>query len=126
VASGEPFTENQSREISRACRQVSADTGLDFSVFVGPVNGSVREYARRLHAALRDRAADAVLVCVAPGERRVEIVTGRQAKERLPDRSCALAVMSMCSSFTGGDLVGGILNGLQMLANTAGRLESSR
>jgi hypothetical protein len=47
-------------------------------------------------------------------------VTGDQSARRLPDRSCALAVLSMEASLSGGDLVGAIVNGLRMLSDQAG------
>ena len=66
-------------------------------------------------------AAAGVLVLVAPGDRQLEIVTGKESSRRLSDRSCALAALSMTTAFSGGDLVGGIVAGLRMLAESAGR-----
>ncbi len=120
MPSGEGFTEGQIREISRAVSTASSETGLHFSVFVGPVERSAREYAERLHTALAPRSSDAVLVLVAPSERQLEIVTGARSRRRLDDRSCALAALSMTTSFSGGDLVGGIVTGLRMLSEAAG------
>src|SRR5512143_1706348 len=100
---------------------VSSESGLHFSVYVGAVEGNPRDYAERLHAALGSHAANGVLVLVAPQERQLEIITGKQSSRRLSDRACALAALSMTSSFSGGDLVGGIITGVRMLAETAGR-----
>jgi hypothetical protein len=47
----------------------------------------------------------------------LEIVTGQRAARRLPDRICALAALSMTASFEGGDLAGGVVTGLRMLAD---------
>jgi uncharacterized membrane protein YgcG len=94
---------------------------MHFSVFVGPVEGEIRDHAERLHDALGPRAANGVLVLVAPGDRQLEIVTGKQSSRRLSDRACALAALSMTTSFAGGDLVGGIVTGLRMLSEAAGR-----
>jgi uncharacterized membrane protein YgcG len=121
VPSGEPFTDAQVREVSRACSAASQETGLHYSVYVGPVEGEIREHAERLHAALGARAATGVLVLVAPGDRQLEIVTGKESSRRLSDRSCALAALSMTTAFSGGDLVGGIVTGVRMLAESAGR-----
>ncbi len=78
--------------------------------------------AAKLHAALgEDRAAGAVLVVIAPGQRRMEIVTGTVVRRRVPDRVCALATLSMTSAFAGGDLSGGIVDGLRQLADAAGK-----
>jgi hypothetical protein len=117
----EPFTDGQIREISRGCSTASAETGLHYSVYVGPVEGEIRDHAERLHAALGPRAARGVLVLVAPGDRQLEIVTGKESARRLSDRACALAALSMTTSFSGGDLVGGTVTGLRMLSEAAGR-----
>jgi uncharacterized membrane protein YgcG len=121
VPSGEAFTDGQVREISRACTAAGQETGLHFSVYVGPAEGDVREHAERLHAALDRRAPLAVLVLVAPGDRQLEIVTGKESSRRLSDRACALAALSMTTAFAGGDLVGGIVTGVRMLSEAAGR-----
>lgn len=120
MPSGEAFTEGQTREIARAVQQASEETGLHFSVFVGGPEGEPRPYSERLLAALGAAARIGVLVLVAPGERRLEIVTGPAAADRLPDRSAALAALSMRASFAGGDLAGGLVTGLRMLAEAAG------
>jgi uncharacterized membrane protein YgcG len=125
VPTGEPFTASQYDDIDRVLANASQDTGLHFSVFVGePEGGDVRLYAHRVHAALGDDAPRSVLVFVAPGSRRLEIVTGRDARQRLPERPCGLAALAMASSFGGGNLVDGIVNGVRMLADAAGRVTS--
>lgn len=116
-----PFTDGQIRDISRACAQASAATSLHYSVYVGPVDGDIREHAERLHAALGALAPRGVLVLIAPGDRQLEIVTGKESARRLSDRACALAALSMTTSFAGGDLVGGITTGVRMLSEAAGR-----
>lgn len=121
MPSGEPFTDGQVREISRACSTASAETGLHYSVYVGAAEGDIRDHAERLHAALGALASRGVLVLVAPGDRQLEIVTGKESSRRLSDRACALAALSMTTSFSGGDLAGGIVTGLRMLSEAAGR-----
>jgi uncharacterized membrane protein YgcG len=122
VPTGEAFTEGQLQEIARAVATANAETGLHFSVFVGEPEGPHRAYAERLHAALGPHARRAVLVLVAPGQRVLEIVTGEDAARRVPDRACGLAALSMRTSFVGGDLTGGIVTGLRMMSEAAGRV----
>ena len=117
----EPFSDSQVREISRACAQASAESGLHYSVYVGGVDGDIRDHAERLHAALGPNASSAVLVLVAPQDRQLEIVTGKESSRRLSDRACALAALSMTTAFAGGDLVGGVVTGLRMLSEASGR-----
>src|SRR5690349_10150025 len=116
-----PFTDGQLREITRACSTATAESGLHFSVYVGAVEGDIREHAERLHAALGPLASRGSLILIAPGDRQLEIVTGKESARRLSDRACALAALSMTTSFAGGDLVGGIVTGLRMLSEAAGR-----
>jgi uncharacterized membrane protein YgcG len=116
-----PFTDAQIREISRGCTTATSGTGLHFSVYVGAVEGEIRDHAERLHAALGALASRGVLVLVSPGDRQLEVVTGRDSSRRLSDRACALAALSMTTAFAGGDLVGGIVTGLLMLGEAAGR-----
>jgi hypothetical protein len=121
VPSGEPFTEDQLRDIGRATATASAQTVLHFSVYIGGVDGDIRDGAEKLHAALGPISSNTVLIVVSPGDRLLEIVTGKDSSRRLPDRACALAALSMTSAFGGGDLVGGIVTGVRMMAEAAGR-----
>lgn len=115
----------QQERIEHAVSQCRADNGLDVSVVVGDLQitdlTTFRTAAETVHAALGERAHSTVLVVVAPGQRRVEVVTGPAARRRVPDRVAALAVLSMTSSFAGGDLVGGLLDGLRQMAAAAGK-----
>jgi hypothetical protein len=125
VQSGEAFTNDQIRDIERVVATACAETGLGFSVCIGGADGDIRDEAEKLHAATGPTANRAVLVVVSPGDRLLEIVTGVESARRLSDRACALAALSMTTSFAGGDLVGGIVTGVRMLAEAAGRPISS-
>ena len=92
---------------------------MRFSVYVGAVNGAPRAYAQRLHTALGVDAPRSVLVLVDPSSRALEIVTGELARRWVDDRVTALAAMTMTSSFAAGDLHGGIVQGVQLLAEHA-------
>ena len=131
MAAGEDagLPERASQRIQEAIETCRRQNGLDASVLVGDLSiddiGQFRSAAERLHAALgEDRAPSAVLVVVAPGQRRVEIVTGPRVRRRVPDRVCSLAVLSMTTAFAGGDLAGGIVDALRQFADAAGRRES--
>lgn len=121
MPSTEPFTNDQIREIGRATATASNESGLHFSVYIGGVDGDIRDAAERMHAALGATAPRAVLVVVSPGDRLLEIVTGKDSARRVSDRACTLAALSMTTSFNGGDLVGGIVTGLRMMSEAAGR-----
>nr|WP_221472645.1 DUF5130 family protein [Amycolatopsis umgeniensis] len=114
-----PFTTQQLARLDEALTLASRETGLDFSVYLGDLGEDTRVTAEGLLASTED-PADAVLVAVSPGQRAIEIVTGSQAKHRLPDRGAKLAVASMVASFKEGDLIGGVVNALRMLSDQAG------
>jgi Domain of unknown function (DUF5130) len=118
-----PFTTRQLLRLDEALRLADQSTGLTFSVYVGDLDEPVRGHAEKLHAQLAD-PAHSVLVAVSPNQRLLEVVTGAEARKRLPDRSAKLAALSMAAAFSGGDLAGGIVSGLAQLADQAGRTVS--
>jgi hypothetical protein len=115
-----PFTPRQLARIDEALTLSSLETGLTFSLYVGELVEPSRGMAEELFGKL-GHVPEPVLVAVSPGQRRLHIVTGRESARRLPNRSCALAALGMRASFASGDLTGGIVNGLRMLADSAGR-----
>ena len=114
-----PFTPVQLTRLDEALTLASRDSGLRFSVYLGELGATPTDTAQRLHAQM-EGTDEAVLVAVSPEQRVVEVVTGTEARIRLPDRGAKLAVMSMVASFKEGDLLGGLLSGLRMLADQAG------
>lgn len=114
-----PFTSVQLSRLDEALTLASRETGLRFSVYLGDLGEAPDRRAGELHAEL-EGTAEAVLVAVSPGQRVVEVITGPEARVRLPDRGAKLAIMSMVASFREGDLLGGLLSGLRMLADQAG------
>jgi hypothetical protein len=117
VEDDRPFTATQLTRIDEALTLSSRETGLTFSVYVGELSQPTRAHAEALFEKL---ANDSVLLAVSPGQRNLHIVTGTESANRLPNRACALAALAMRASFTSGDLTGGIVTGLRMLADSAG------
>ena len=115
-----PFTTRQLLRLDEAMRLADSSTGLTFSVYVGDLEEPTRSYAEKLHSQLVTPPTS-VLIAVSPNQRVLEIVTGPDARRRLPDRTSKLAALSMAAAFGGGDLAGGIISGLAQLADHAGR-----
>jgi hypothetical protein len=113
-----PFTPRQLFRIDEALSAADRESGLTFSVFVGGLGPDSRSAAEQLLDRLPD-PAESVLLAVDPDQRIAEIVTGAAAGRRLPDRICALAALSMTAAYGGGDLTGGTVTGLRMLADQA-------
>ena len=112
-----PFTTRQLTRLDEAITLSSRETGLTFSVYVGDLKPPTRAHAEALFERLTD---EAVLLAVSPGQRALHIVTGPESAKRLPNRACALAALAMRGAFANGDLTGGIVTGLRMLADSAG------
>ena len=125
MAAGDGLTTRQQERIEQVVESARKENGLDVSVLVGDLElddlGQFRMACERLHAALGSRSRTAVLVVVAPGQRRVEVVTGPEVRRRVPDRVSALSVLAMTSAFRGGDLTAGIVDAVRQIADSAGR-----
>jgi uncharacterized membrane protein YgcG len=119
VADG-PFSTRQLLRLDEALRSADQQTGLIFSVYIGELDPPTRESAEKLHKQIDD-ADHAILIAVSPNQRKLEIVTGNEARKRISDRDAKLAGLSMAAAFAGGDLAGGILSGIDQLASHAGR-----
>lgn len=118
-ASG-PFSPGQLARLDEALTLASRTSGLDISVYLGPLGSDSRAEAERMVHALGAQGDNAVLVAVSPGERVVELVTGETATHRITQRKAKIVVMTMVATFKDGDLAGGLLNGLRMIADEAG------
>lgn len=115
-----PFSPMELSRLDTALTLASRESGVHFSVYLGDLGDDPSARVAELHGEL-EASSEAVLVAVSPEQRVVEVVTGPHARVRLPDNSAKLAVMSMVSSFKEGDLFGGLLSGLRMLAEQAGK-----
>lgn len=117
VIEARAFSEAQVKDLQRTIERAREISGLCFGLRVGPLPQD-RDSAVAAHALLPD-AARAVLVAVDPAERLIEIVTGVDINAHLDDRSCELAILSMRSGFLAGDLVRGLKDGIDLLAQHA-------
>jgi hypothetical protein len=115
-----PFTTRQLLRLDEALRIADQVTGLNFSIYLGTLDEPHRAAAEKLHAQTRDPKR-AVLIAVSPDQRKLEIITGADARKRISDRDAKLAGLSMAASFGGGDLAGGLMIGIDQLASHAGR-----
>ena len=115
-----PFSTRQLLRIDEALRLVERGTGLIFTIYVGELDEPVRQHAEKLHGQLAEPARS-LLVAISPNQRILEIVTGPEARKRIPDRDAKLAALSMVAAFGGGDLTGGLISGLDQLASRAGK-----
>jgi uncharacterized membrane protein YgcG len=118
VLAGDDVSFSDRARLERAVQNAEKFSGLTFSLYVGVAEEDVRAYAERLHGSL-DVPDRSVLVMCDPEFRALEIVTGAGARRALDDAECALAAAAMQSSFVAGDIVGGLVVGIQQLGEAA-------
>ena len=118
MPAGDSFTPSQLEWIKRAVRNAETISGLAFSVFIGVSEEDSRAYAERLHKAVTDPDHSVLVMCDVEF-RKLEIVTGIEARRVLSDLECRLAAAAMQTSFAGGDIVGGLTIGVQQLGEAA-------
>jgi len=112
-----PLSETQRAALSQVVQRARSISGYCFGIYVGPLAAG-RATAIAQHAVLPDPTS-AVLVAVDPTERLIEIVTGKAVAIDLDDRACQLATLAMRSCFAADDLVGGLRDGVNLLAEHA-------
>jgi hypothetical protein len=117
MALGEAFGPIERQRLHEAVSAAERQTGMHFAVYVGRVDGDIEEFARAEVSKLAYLGPEVVVLAVDPDRRGLQIVTSRAARQRLEDNACGLAALSMTTSFGLGDLVGGLVVGLRMLAD---------
>lgn len=118
VPAGDSLGPAELSRVKRAVANAEHMSGLTFSVYVGVAEEDSRRYAERLHSALDDPSRSVLVMCD-PVFHALEIVTGAQARRSLEDLDCRLAAASMRTSFAAGDVVGGLVVGIQQLGDVA-------
>lgn len=112
-----PFSLAQYAGLERALARAEQASGLHFTAYIGELPEG-RASAVALHRHVADPAT-CVLVAVDPDRRLLEIVTSAEIRERLSDRVCRLACLTMTSRFVIGDIAAGIRDGVIVLADHA-------
>ena len=118
MAGGDYLSNADRQAIDATIRKAEQLSRIEFSVFVGLADGDARTFATRLHNTLV-ASSRSCLIMVDPTARAVEIVTGGHVRQRVSDEEVELAVAAMTTSFAAGDLVGGLRQGISMIAEHA-------
>ncbi|HYI53044.1 MAG TPA: DUF5130 family protein [Microlunatus sp.] len=118
MLAGDDLSFGGRRRVDAALATAERVSELDFAAYVGAAGDNAREHALALHSHL-ERPERSVLVLCDPAARALEIVTGSSTRQFLDDTACRLAVATMTSSFLAGDVVGGLVRGIQQLGEAA-------
>ena len=112
------FNSAERFRIDDAIRKAEQVSRFEFSVFVGRAGADPRAFATQLHNSLV-APSRSVLIMLDPAARALEIVTGGIVRRSLSDQAVDLTTLQMQAAFASGDLVTGLLRGIQMLADHA-------
>lgn len=116
MAAGEYFTSEERLAIHGAIHRAELASRFEFSVFVGPSEGSdPRAFATRLHNRLA-APPRSVMIVVDPVAHTLEVVTGGQVRDIAGDTEVSRVVAEMTGRFAAGDLAGGIEHGITQIA----------
>ena len=111
----------QRAAIEAAVAEAESRTGLELCVYLGALDdASPRDHAEAMFTGAGLHERPAVMIVVAPRQRRVEIVVGPAALHRISDDDAEAAVAGMVPYLRRRDLVGGLSSGLRRLADAAG------
>lgn len=123
VGSAEVFTPRELRKLDEVLATAEHATGLRFATCLGGLGDDPRASAEAIIDSFGDDAEYTALVAVSPAQRTVQIVTGAEAALRISERGTRAAVLSVVASCSGGDLLGGLINGVRILTDHAGQLK---
>ena len=118
MAGGDHLSNADRQAIDATIRKAEQLSRIEFTVFVGTAEGDPRSFATRLHNTLI-ASARSCLIMVDPSARAVEVVTGGHVRQRVSDKEVELAVGAMTTSFAADDLIGGLRQGISMIAEHA-------
>lgn len=120
VGSDDVLSSRQRRTLDGILSDAEHATGLRFAAYIGDLGSDSHAGAESLLDSLEGDAPYAVLVAISPGQNTAEIVTGTEAALRISERGTRAAVLSVVASCGDGDLYGGLINGIRILADHAG------
>lgn len=116
-----PLTHRDHRRVRRVVHRTELETGLQVCVYVGDAgHADARDHAEQLFHAAGLGAHPAVLLLVAPDQRRVEVLTSPAAHARVDHFASRVVVADMTARFAAGDLAGGIIAGVERIRAAAG------
>ena len=115
------MSKRERARVRAAIAHAEATTGLQFCVFLGALDdGEPRAHAESLFRDGAMHELPAVLIVVAPAQRRIEIVTSEDARGRISDAEAAIAIAEMTGAFVARHLGRGLVAGIDHLARAAG------
>lgn len=113
-----PFDKFDLIRLDEALTYGTRDTGVKFTVYLGPLGKHPNDKAFALLDSLDD-AAHTALVAVDPDDQLIEIVSGAAVADKVGDRVCRLGVTAAIPQFQRGHLIDGLVAAVEVMAAAA-------
>ncbi|MCW4353486.1 DUF5130 domain-containing protein [Hoyosella sp. YIM 151337] len=113
-----PFDKDDLIRLDDALTFGTRATGVKFTIYLGELGERSNDRAFELLDSLDDPDHTA-LIAVAPGERKIEIVSGAAVVGKVGDRVCQLGVTAALPAFREGKLIDGLVAAVKVMAAAA-------
>ena len=110
-----PFPDRQLIELDTALLNATRRSRARFAVYIGDLGADTAARAREILGSV-PTAANAVLLAVSPDQRAIEVVYGSSVRGRGVESSAPRGVVTAAAALREGDLVGGLVSALQVMA----------
>ena len=110
-----PFPDRQLIELDTALTNATRRSRARFAVYIGDLGPDTAARAREILGSV-PTAANAVLLAVSPDQRAIEVVYGSGVRGRGVESSAPRGVAAAAAALREGDLVGGLVSALQVMA----------
>lgn len=110
-----PFPDRQLIELDTALTNATRRARARFAVYIGDLGADTAARAREILGSV-PTAANAVLLAVSPDQRAIEVVYGSGVRGRGVESSAPRGVVTAAAALREGDLVGGLVSALQVMA----------
>ena len=110
-----PFPDRQLIELDTALTNATRRSRARFAVYIGDLGADTAARAREILGSV-PTAANAVLLAVSPDQRAIEVVYGSGVRGRGVESSAPRSVAAAAAALREGDLVGGLVSALQVMA----------
>jgi len=110
-----PFPDRQLIELDTALTNATRRSRARFAVYIGDLGADTAARAREILGSV-PTSDNAVLLAVSPDQRAIEVVYGSGVRGRGVESSAPRGVVTAAAALREGDLVGGLVSALQVMA----------
>lgn len=110
-----PFPDRQLIELDTALTNATRRSRARFAVYIGDLGADTATRAREIFGSV-PTSDNAVLLAVSPDQRAIEVVYGSGVRGRGVESSAPRGVVTAAAALREGDLVGGLVSALQVMA----------